>query len=275
MRGKALHEAMPLRLSGKTALITGAGSGIGRAIATLFSREGANVCLADVDLKRAEQTASLVNGSDDTVFSLQGDVTKGTDMEKVIQDSIARFGRLDVLVNNAGFWIVGGRDRVTELPEEEWDRVLNVNLKGVFITSKYALRQMVKQRNGSIVNIASEAGIVGQLGLASYTAAKGGVVMLTKQMAIDYAPYGIRVNCIAPCNINTPMFDRELQVSDDPEALLRKTTKVMPLGRLGKPDEVAYAAVFLASDESSFTTGAVLTVDAGVTAGGTHTYPHD
>ncbi|MGO9643708.1 MAG: SDR family NAD(P)-dependent oxidoreductase [Candidatus Bathyarchaeia archaeon] len=148
-------------------------------------------------------------------------------------------------------------------------------MKGVFVSSKYALRQMMKQKSRVVVNIASEAGLVGQLGVAACTASKCDVILLTKQMAIDYAPYGIRVNCIAPCNIDTPMFTRELQASNDPAGMLRKTTKVMPLGRLGKPEEVAYAAVFLASDEASFTTGAVLTVDAGVTAGGTHTYPHD
>ena len=171
--------------------------------------------------------------------------------------------------------MVDSPDRVADLSEGDWDRVLDVNLKGVFLCSKYALRQMIKQRAGVIINISSECGIVGYPNAAAYCAAKGGVVLLTKQMALDYASHGVRVNCIIPCYIQTPMLERELIASGDRARTIRKWSKVIPLGRLGKPEEVAYAALFLASDESLYTTGSVLKVDGGVTAGGTHTYPYE
>jgi len=263
------------KLRDKVAFITGAGSGIGRAIATVFAEEGANVCIADIDARKAGEAVEAIEKVGGEAIFAVGDVSKAADVERMTSEAIARFGRLDVLVNNAGFWLVDRPDRVADLSEEDWDRVLNVNLKGAFLCSKYALQQMLKQGGGVIINISSECGIVGYPNAAAYCAAKGGVVLLTKQMALDYASQGIRVNCIIPCFIQTPMLERELKASGDRERTIRKYSKVIPLGRLGKPEEVAYAALFLASDESSYTTGSVLKVEGGVTAGGTHTYPHE
>ncbi len=263
-----------LLLKGKVALITGAGSGIGQAIARLFAEEGASVCIADIDKKKADDTTEIIKSSCGSAISLTVDVSRSTDAEGMVNEVVSSLGSLDILVNNAGFWLIGRPDRVAELSEEDWDSVLNVNLKGTFLCSKFALRQMLKQsRGGVIVNISSECGLVGCPGAAAYGAAKAGIILLTKEMALDYARNSIRVNCIAPCNIRTPLAERDYQASGDRDGMIRRVTNVMPLGRLGKPEDVANAALFLAKDESSYITGTVLTVDAGVTAGGTHTYP--
>ncbi len=156
--------------------------------------------------------------------------------------------------------------------EEDWDRLLAINLKGTFLFAKYTLPHMMKQRRGVVINMGSEYGIVGGLASAAYCASKGGIVLLTKQMALDYAPYNIRVNCICPCNVDTPLMEKGLATSEDPQAMRRTWEKIMPLGRFSKPEEIAAGALYLASDDASFVTGTVLSIDGGVTAGGTHTY---
>jgi len=259
-----------MRLKGKVALITGAGSGLGRMMATRFSQEGANVCVADIDSKRAEETVIAIGESQ--ALPLVGDVSKASDTESMIKRAVDHFKRLDILVNNAGFWLVDRPDRVDVLSEQDWDRVVNVNLKGVFLCSKYALQHMLKQQHGVIINVASECGVGGMPNAAAYCAAKGGVVNLTRQMGLEYARKGIRVNCIIPCNIRTPMLERELEASGNKKRATQRYHRLMPLGRFGEPEEVANAAVFLASDESTFTTASVLMVDGGVTAGSTIAY---
>jgi NAD(P)-dependent dehydrogenase (short-subunit alcohol dehydrogenase family) len=259
-----------MRLKGKVALVTGGGSGLGQAIAIKFSREGANVCVADVDPKRAQSTVTTIG--ENQAFPVVGDVSKSSDAEMMIKAAIDHFKGLDILVNNAGFWLVDRPDRVDALSEQDWDRVVNVNLKGVFLCSKYALHHMLKQQHGAIINVASECGMGGMLNAAAYCAAKGGIVNLTRQMGLEYARKGIRVNCIIPCNIKTPMLERELDASANREAAIKRYHLLMPLGRFGEAEEVANAAVFLASNESTFTTASVLMVDGGVTAGGTIAY---
>jgi len=259
-----------MRLKGKVALVTGGGSGLGQAISLKFAREGASVCIADTDAKRAQNSVDAIGESQ--AFVVVGDVSKSSDAELIIEKTVDHFKRLDILVNSAGFWLVDRPDRVDALSEQDWNRVVDVNLKGVFLCSKYALHHMLKQSSGIIINLASECGMGGMLNAAAYCAAKGGVVNLTRQMGLEYARKGIRVNCIIPCNIKTPMLERELNASENRELAVKRYHLLMPLGRFGEPEEVANAAVFLASNESGFTTGSVLMVDGGVTAGGTIAY---
>ncbi|HYW01532.1 MAG TPA: glucose 1-dehydrogenase [Candidatus Acidoferrum sp.] len=259
-----------MRLKGKVALVTGGGSGLGQAISIKFSQEGAKVCVADLDAKRAQSTVTAIG--ENQAFPVVGDVSKSSDAEMIVKEALDHFKGLDILVNSAGFWLVDRPDRVDALSEQDWDRVVNVNLKGVFLCSKYALLHMLKQQHGAIINLASECGMGGMLNAAAYCAAKGGVVNLTRQMGLEYARKGIRVNCIIPCNIKTPMLERELDASENREMAIKRYHLLMPLGRFGESEEVANAAVFLASGESSFTTASVLMVDGGVTAGGTIAY---
>lgn len=261
---------MKVRLNTKVALVTGGGSGLGQAISMKFAREGAKVCVADIDPKRAQATVDLIGKNQG--FAVVGDVSKASDVEEMTRLTIDHFKGLDILLNSAGFWLVDRPDRVDVLSESDWDRVLNVNLKGTFLCSKYALKHMLQQQHGAIINLASECGISGMLNAAAYCAAKAGVVNLTRQMGLEYARQGIRVNCIIPCNIKTPMLERELDASHNREAAVRRYHRLMPLGRFGEPDEVANAAVFLASNEATFTTASVLMVDGGVTAGSTIAY---
>ena len=235
-----------------------------------YCQEGAKVCVADIDHKRAEETIATIGQSQ--AFGVTGDVSKAADAEMMVANAVAYFGRLDILVNSAGFWLVDRPDRVDALSEQDWDRVVDVNLKGTFLCSKYARNHMLKLRRGVIINLASECGIGGMLNAAAYCAAKAAVVNLTRQMGLEYARQGVRVNCIVPCNIKTPMLERELDASDNRVLAVERYHRLMPLGRFGEPDEVANAALFLASDESTFTTASVLMVDGGVTAGGTIAY---
>jgi NAD(P)-dependent dehydrogenase (short-subunit alcohol dehydrogenase family) len=259
-----------MRLKGKVALVTGGGSGLGQAISMKFAQEGANVCIADIDAKRAQSTANAIGETH--AVAIVGDVSKSSEAELIIKKAVDHFKALDILVNSAGFWLVDRPDRVDALSELDWDRVVDVNLKGVFLCSKYALHHMLKQQTGVIINLASECGIGGMLNAAAYCAAKAGVVNLTRQMGLEYARKGIRANCIIPCNIRTPMLERELNASENRELAIKRYHLLMPLGRFGEPEEVANAAVFLASNESGFTTASVLMVDGGVTAGGTIAY---
>jgi NAD(P)-dependent dehydrogenase (short-subunit alcohol dehydrogenase family) len=234
------------RLAGKVALITGAASGLGEACAELFRAEGATV--VGLDLKGVELDVDVRD--EDAVASAVGEV-------------MARHGRLDAVLNGAG---VAGGGPVHQLAAEEWDRVLGVNLKGTFLVCKHALRPMMEQRSGSIINFASVEGIEGTEGGSAYNASKGGVVLLTKNMAIDYGRLGIRVNCICPGFIETPMF-RSVMDSGGMARYKDEYRRHHKLGRFGRPSEIAGAALFLASDDASFVTGHALVVDGGFTAG--------
>ena len=251
-----------MRLKDKVAIITGSGSGIGKAAALMFAREGAKVMVADIDEPSAKKTVEEIEaqGGESTLF--QVDVTKESQVKQMIEATEERFGRLNVLFNNAGMQNIGS---ILEVKEEDWDKVFAVNVKSIFLCSKHAVPLMIQNGEGSIINVASVAGVVGVPKLAAYCAAKGAVVLLTKNMALDLAPHNIRVNCIVPGTTLTPLI-QDLLKTDDTEEKRRARLAKYPIGRYGKPEEIAAAALFLASDEASFVTGSSLVVDGGMTA---------
>jgi NAD(P)-dependent dehydrogenase (short-subunit alcohol dehydrogenase family) len=249
-------------LDGKVALVTGGASGIGRATALTFAREGAKLIIADMNEDGGHQTVHMVkeNGGDATF--VRTDVSKAVEVQALISKAVETYGRLDCAHNNAGISGagIGGDLRVltAEYPEERWHQVLAVNLTGVWLCMKYEIPQMLHQGGGSIVNTASVAGLVGSVGLSAYVASKHGVVGLTKTAALEYARQGIRVNCVCPGVIQTPMTESALR---DPALQAQITAR--PMGRVGAPEEVAEAVVWLCSDAASFVTGHTMTVDGG------------
>jgi NAD(P)-dependent dehydrogenase (short-subunit alcohol dehydrogenase family) len=252
-----------MNLDGKVSIVTGAGSGIGRATARLFSRNGARVVVADVsDSDGVETARQIVEDGGDSLF-VHVDVAKSEEVMGLVETTMDHYGRIDILFNNAGVTIPA---RVTETSQEMWQRSLDVNLKSVMLGCKYALPEMINNKGGSIINTASMLGLVVSPAQASYCSAKGGVVMLTKQVAIDYAQYNVRVNCICPSEVNTPMHRTFVEQSSDPEATRRRLMERIPLGRVAEPGEIASVALFLASDDSSYITGVALPVDGGLTA---------
>ncbi|MEK7446266.1 MAG: glucose 1-dehydrogenase [candidate division NC10 bacterium] len=253
---------MPARLEGKIALVTGAGSGLGKAIALAFTREGASLVLGGRRAEPLEKTLREIADEGGTGLVAPGDVTRAADVRRMVESAVARFGRLDVLVNNAG--MLASRTSVTDSTEEDFRRTLEGNLVSVFLCCKHALPELILTQ-GNIINIASVAGLRGAPNRAAYGAAKGGVVVLTKGMALDYAPRGVRVNCICPAYIETDLnhdFLQGLKKTGEYEALVR----IHPLGFLGATDDVAHAAVYLASNEARWMTGVVLPVDGGISA---------
>jgi len=252
------------KLAGKVALVTGAGSGMGQATALLFAREGAKVGIVDYVPLEGEGTLRMIREAGGEAIFIEADVSKAADMERMSQTTMDTYGRIDILYNNAG--ISQRMVPAAEITEEEWNRIIDVNLKGVFLGSKYVIPVMLDQGAGVIINTASASGLEGWAGLGAYSASKGGVVLLTKTMALDYAGHNIRVNCICPGFIHTQMMDRQLP--KDPQAKKAITMRIQsPMGRVGEPQEIAQAALYLASDDSSFVTGAVLVVDGGLIAG--------
>jgi NAD(P)-dependent dehydrogenase (short-subunit alcohol dehydrogenase family) len=258
-----------MRLANKVALITGAGTGIGRATALLFAQEGAKVVVQDVAADAAQETVQLIQKVAGEAISIGGDVTSRADAEAMVKKAVDTYGRLDVLFNNAGIWRGG---TILDISEEDWDRTINVNVKGVYLVSRYAVQQMMRQGSGSIINAASVAALRGSPMSAAYHASKGAVLLLTKCMALDFGRYGIRVNCTCPGVIDTQMADqlltyRSLGDDDRKQALLETYEERHAVGRLGQPEEVAKVVLFLASDEASFVTGAAWPVDGGLSAG--------
>jgi NAD(P)-dependent dehydrogenase (short-subunit alcohol dehydrogenase family) len=253
-----------MRLAGKRALITGGGTGIGRGTAELFAREGAKVMVSGRRRPELEETVRLVEKAGGTGALVQGDVASPEDAERMVAETVKALGGIDVLVNNAGILVRNAS--VTTVSIEDWRRVIDVDLHGVFLVSRFALMEMVKAgRGGAIVQVSSVAGILGDPKLAPYNAAKGGVNILTKNMALDYAPHRIRVNAVCPGRIATPMPKSRLKPGDDWEAILAQWGKNIPLGRVGRPEDIAQAVLFLASDEASWITGTTLVVDGGAT----------
>jgi NAD(P)-dependent dehydrogenase (short-subunit alcohol dehydrogenase family) len=252
-----------MRLAGKTAIITGAGKGIGRATACLFAQEGANVAVADIDEDAAADTVSQVRESGGKAIYTIGDVGIASDAERMVADTLAAFGQVDILINNAAIMAHGS---VHEITEEAWDNVLRVDLKSVFLMSRCVLPHMLDRHSGSIVNVSSGAGLAGWYSQAAYDAAKGGVVNLTRQMALDYAALGVRVNCLVPAIIDTDQLRGAVAQLPDPEAEVEQLRSRVPLGRMGTAMEIAYGALFLASDEASYSVGAALVLDGGYLA---------
>ncbi len=247
-------------LEEKVAIVTGGCSGIGSSIAETFAREGAQVIIGDI--RQDQRTLARINANGGTVAFVQTDVRKSQDVQNLVDKTIANYGTIDVVCNDAGIELIRP---LTQTTEEEWNNVLDTNLKGTFLVSKFALPHLMKKKKGSIINIASQLGLVGLERWAAYCASKGGVIMLTKAMALEYGTYGIRVNCICPGAIETPMMERELELEKNPEEAKKNFISLHPIGRLGKPEEIAEAALFLASDRSSFITGSALVVDGGFT----------
>ncbi len=252
-----------MRLEKKVALITGGTSGIGEATALLFAGEGAAVAITGRNEERGRKVASEIENSHGKAIFLVADVTSADDCRRAVQETVRAFGRLDILFNNAGVFYA---HNALECSEEEWDLQIDTNLKGAFLMSKYALPGMIAQGGGVIINNSSGWGIVGGDKAVAYCASKGGMVLMTKAMAIDHGREGIRVNCICPGDVETPMLpqDAKLRGLDWNTYLAGCTNR--PLGRIGTSEEIAKAALFLASDDSSFITGATLVVDGGGTA---------
>ena len=250
------------RFAGKVALVTGAGSGIGRATAIAFAAEGASVVLADIDTVGNEETARLVAEHSGRVLSMKCDVTSSSDIQAVIEQTVQEFGRLDVAFNNAG--IEQPPAPLVDISENEWSRLLDIDLRSAFLCMKYEIPSMLEHGGGSIVNTSSGAGVVGIRGQAAYVAAKHGLIGLTKSAALDYAAQGVRVNAICPGIIETPMMDRFS--GGTPEGRDRVIGQE-PVGRMGRPEEIASAVLWLSSDLGAFATGHAMVIDGGQTAG--------
>lgn len=252
-----------MRLAGKVAIVTGGGSGIGRATALLFAQEGARVVVADYAPEGGQETVRMIQQHGGEALFVESDVSNAEDMRRLVQTTVDAYGRIDILVNNAAVTIPAS---VVDATEEVWDKTMDIDLKGVFLLSKYAIPYLINGGGGSVINMASMCGLVASPNQAPYSAAKGGVVALTRQMAIDYARYNIRVNGIAPSEVRTPMFLGFINRAPDPEKKMQELVARIPMGRVAEPEEIARAALFLASDESSYITGVTLPVDGGLTA---------
>ncbi len=252
-----------MRLENKIVIITGGGSGIGRAVCDLFAAEGADLMIADKNAGAAEAAAGAARAAGRRAEATAVDVAESADVKRMIDDTVAAFGRIDVLVNNAGYGITGS---VVETDEADWDALIAVNLRGVYLGCKYVIPVMRQQGGGVIVNTASVVAAIGIRDRAAYVASKGAVAALTRAMALDHVDDGVRINAVAPGTIETAYFDEMFASSDDPGGLRRSLEARHPMNRLGTPMEVAYAMLYLASDESGFSTGSVLTVDGGMSA---------
>jgi NAD(P)-dependent dehydrogenase (short-subunit alcohol dehydrogenase family) len=247
-------------LENKIALITGAGTGIGRAIALAYAREGARLALVGRRKQVLEAVAKEAGGSP---LILSGDVSRQGDIDRVLSATVSQLGTLNVLVNNAGILHIGTAEEITEA---QWDETFNINVRGLWLLSRSVLPYMRKAGGGSIVNVASVLGINAAHNRAAYAASKGAVILLTKSMAIDYGAENIRVNAICPSFVETDLTAEVLRKAADPAAVRRERVAVHPIGRLGKPEDIAGLAVYLASDQSAWVTGAALPVDGGYLA---------
>ena len=254
-----------MKLDGKVAIITGGTDGIGKAIAHVFTKEGAKVVIAGRNEEKGDRALRELKKAGEVTY-VKADVSDSQQVRRMIEDTVQRYGRIDILVNNAAICPPGD---ILTTTETTWNEVIDVNLKGVFLCSKFAIPHMLKNGGGAIVNIGSINSLMAMENEAAYDASKGGVLMLTKAMALDFARSNIRVNCICPGAIETPMLTASLDSAKDPKAARASLIQKHPLRRTGTPEEIAQAALFLATKDSSFITGATIPVDGGILAGWT------
>ena len=252
-----------MRFQGKVAVVTGAASGIGRATAVAFAQEGAAVVIMDKDQEQGEVVAGEIKRQDGDVLVVPVDIAQENEVQTMVEAVTHCWGRLDILVNNAGIYYQAD---VVDTPSDVWNNVLAVNLSGAFLCTKYAVPVMIQGGGGVVINIASEAGLVGIKGQVAYNVSKGGMIALTRSCAVDLAERGIRVNCVCPGTTETPLVREAVNRASDPAAARRALEEVRPLDRLGTPEEIAGAVLYLASSEAGYATGAILSVDGGYTA---------
>jgi NAD(P)-dependent dehydrogenase (short-subunit alcohol dehydrogenase family) len=256
------------RLRGKVSIVTGSASGIGRAIARLFAKEGATVVVVDINDNGGSETAELIKreSGNDARF-IHASVVDGTQIKRMVAEVTDAYGRIDVLHNNAGGWQLEQHDTVIDNNEEDWDKLIDLNLKSIFQVSREVIPQMMKQGGGAIVNTVTINAFLTQPGSAAYSAAKAGLYQLTKAMALDYAKYNIRVNGIAPGEILTPLWLASYNGLPKADEVKESVRRRIPMGRFGEAEEVAFPALWLASDEARYVTGEIITVDGGISAG--------
>ena len=253
-----------MRLNNKVAIITGAGSGIGAATAVMFAKEGARVVIADIEKQKGISTVGLIKSKNGEAIFIQVDVTAAGSIEKMVKSTVEIYGRLDILVNNAGIYL---QANTVDTSEKDWDRIMDVNLRGVFLCCKYSIPEMIKGgKGGVIINVGSEAGIVGIKNQVAYNVSKSGIIALTKSIAVDFAAENVRANCVCPGTTETALVKEALSKASDPEKARRELEMVRPANRLGQPEEIASGILYLASDESSYATGTILAIDGGYTA---------
>ncbi|MCX6648360.1 MAG: SDR family NAD(P)-dependent oxidoreductase [Candidatus Bathyarchaeota archaeon] len=255
------------RLQGKTALITGAGSGIGRATAILFAAEGARVAVNDISEKGGQDTVRLIKQGKGEATFYKANVTKLPEVKAMVKQILDRYGRIDVLHNNVGGWQKENNDTVVNDSEEEWDRLINLNLRGVFLVSKEVVPLMIKGGGGSIINTITTNAYMNYVGNHAYGTSKGGLRELTRSMCLDYAKHSIRVNGLVPGETVTPQWTASIEAAPNPEETKSFLIKKIPMGRFAQPEDIAKGALFLASDESCYVNGHILFVDGGLTAG--------
>lgn len=253
-----------MRLENKIAIITGGGDGLGQASAVLFAKEGASVVVADMDPARGMKTVDMIKNQNGEAMFVEVDVSKEASVKNMVEKVVDAYGRIDILLNSAGIFIEATAINTTV---EDWDKIMAVNLRGMFLCCKYVIPEMIKAGKGSIVNIGSEAGITGWENATAYAASKGGVVNMTRCLALDFAKHKIRANCVCPGTTETSMVKKAIETAPDPPKA-RRFFESRPLLRLGRPEEIAAGILYLASDESLYATGAILSIDGGKTAGG-------
>lgn len=250
-------------LKEKVVLITGGTSGIGFAAAKMFLEQGACVAINGRSGSKGHRAVDKLRQFQENLIFVQGDVSQNNECLKIVNNTVQHFGRLHIVVNSAGLYM---EKAIAEVTEEEYERIMGVNVKGTYFICKYAAPELRRSGKGAMVNIASDAGINGNLLCTAYCASKGAITTFTKALALELSPYHIRVNCVCPGDIHTPMLEKQLSLSDYPEQWMIDTANLYPLGRIGYPEEVAKVICFLASDAASFVTGAIWTVDGGLTA---------
>jgi len=252
-----------LRLKDKVAIITGAGRGIGKAAALLFAKEGANIVIADINTKNGENTKQEILEKKGNAIFVRTDVSSEKDVKNLVNATINEFGKLDILYNNAAIFLHGKDGYITDIEEYVWDKIIDINLKGTYLCCKYSIPEIIKSGGGCIINTSSSAGLIGIPGCDAYSATKGAVISLTRSLGVEYAPKNVRINCIAPVAIKTEMVVESN--FKDPSFDEKKFLSTTPIRRWGEPEDIAKAALFLASDESSYLVGCILVADGGIT----------